>query len=791
MNTQRTLYLLWLVPVLGLLGIAWLAQGCEGKSGKDLTVKKAFISEFPAPPKVYGESSESNGIPVEDVISDLANMPAPSGVDENAFQFIKRNFQSELEKRREISEYIASGVPRGEAGKVWDLEAQFDGEDTVLVSWSYFNVGDYNQNGRVEISDITPLAEHFMEKRDETNNWIDGDGNQQINIADISPLAENFFSEVAGYLVEAEDVEGTWETVAEVPFIVSTGGITSRRRFSQSFGAKELSGFSRLRVVPFDSAGHHGSEGRLAAVAFPIPVFTTVPASGDAPLLVTFDASASYDPDGGNITKYEWDLDGDGVYEVENLLTFTHTFETGGDFTVALKVTDDEEFAGTSSQSVTVNIPEWLHTWRSNYTWTNPATGDVHTADQLLEDFAIDQEGNLIAVGYIYFPGAGPYDAKNVLLMKWTQNGDLLFKKRWGSFVGENPDIFVQGYGETLALDQVGNIIIAGNTTYFGEQVDGKRVLVIKADPDGNVIWSRSLGRAGKITLRENADSLVLDDVGNIYVGGSAGYDPHVLLLKLDADGNVEWDMAFGLFGGKSTFGDVELLPNGNILLGVTIEGLDRFWDVALLEITGSGDIVRQRLLEVESRWISVSHIEVSDEGLIYIVGGMTPGSFTACLNSSMENILWSKDWTFAPAGVQKKSFVVLPSGELLVVGMTLSLELFPNNYFIGKLTADTIEGFSTSEDEVRPYPTSIEFPPSIGKLFIAGSMAKYGAFSLNELIPSQFDLPMTLRDGTGAVPIYYPGVVDVGVDLDFVDLDEGAMDDGGALVMKLDPGRL
>ncbi len=681
--------------------------------------------------------------------------------------------------------------------------------------------GDLNFDGLVNIQDITPLADkwfHFWGEHpsdphqgDEWNEDIDphldrvtnGDG--VLSIQDITPIAQNFFLQIEGYNVYYLPAgQSNWANATKV----AEWGLDKRTtqdfralwrgELTQSELPDNLHNNDQIRVKPVFGTGESDTWSdtvylEIPPDQLPIAVLTQDITEGTIPppVEVTFDGSGSYDPDGGNITKYEWDLDGDGVYEVENLLTFTHTFETGGDFTVALKVTDDEEFAGTSSQSVTVNIPEWLHTWRSNYTWTNPATGDVHTADQLLEDFAIDQEGNLIAVGYIYFPGAGPYDAKNVLLMKWTQNGDLLFKKRWGSFVGENPDIFVQGYGETLALDQVGNIIIAGNTTYFGEQVDGKRVLVIKADPDGNVIWSRSLGRAGKITLRENADSLVLDDVGNIYVGGSAGYDPHVLLLKLDADGNVEWDMAFGLFGGKSTFGDVELLPNGNILLGVTIEGLDRFWDVALLEITGSGDIVRQRLLEVESRWISVSHIEVSDEGLIYIVGGMTPGSFTACLNSSMENILWSKDWTFAPAGVQKKSFVVLPSGELLVVGMTLSLELFPNNYFIGKLTADTIEGFSTSEDEVRPYPTSIEFPPSIGKLFIAGSMAKYGAFSLNELIPSQFDLPMTLRDGTGAVPIYYPGVVDVGVDLDFVDLDEGAMDDGGALVMKLDPGRL
>jgi len=66
--------------------------------------------------------------------------------------------------------------------------------------------------------------------------------------------------------------------------------------------------------------------------------FTATPTEGDAPLEVEFDASSSIDPD-GEIDRYEWDLDNDGLFDDEEGATFTHTFENPGKYTVALRVT--------------------------------------------------------------------------------------------------------------------------------------------------------------------------------------------------------------------------------------------------------------------------------------------------------------------------------------------------------------------------------------------------------------------------------------------------------------------
>jgi len=74
---------------------------------------------------------------------------------------------------------------------------------------------------------------------------------------------------------------------------------------------------------------------------------------------ITFDASGSYDPDGDPIT-YEWDFDYDGVtFDVNSTeMIANHFYGTIGDFTVALRVTDDQGAWDVATETVTLtNTP--------------------------------------------------------------------------------------------------------------------------------------------------------------------------------------------------------------------------------------------------------------------------------------------------------------------------------------------------------------------------------------------------------------------------------------------------
>jgi hypothetical protein len=72
--------------------------------------------------------------------------------------------------------------------------------------------------------------------------------------------------------------------------------------------------------------------------------------------LVTFDASASNDPT-HTITKFEWDLDGDGTFETDNGAEpqVKKVYLAAGTLSVTLRVTDAQGQVGTSSQDLRVN----------------------------------------------------------------------------------------------------------------------------------------------------------------------------------------------------------------------------------------------------------------------------------------------------------------------------------------------------------------------------------------------------------------------------------------------------
>ena len=82
----------------------------------------------------------------------------------------------------------------------------------------------------------------------------------------------------------------------------------------------------------------------------PLAKFTVTPASGDGPLFVQFDASASTDID-GVIVAYDWDF-GDGNSGSGE--TANHTYSAFGHYTATLSVTDDFGATAVATQTIMV-----------------------------------------------------------------------------------------------------------------------------------------------------------------------------------------------------------------------------------------------------------------------------------------------------------------------------------------------------------------------------------------------------------------------------------------------------
>jgi glucose/arabinose dehydrogenase len=86
----------------------------------------------------------------------------------------------------------------------------------------------------------------------------------------------------------------------------------------------------------------------------PVPALTARPTSGDPPLTVTFDGRGSSDEDAGDVLRFAWDLDGDGLFDDGAEPVVTHTFTDQGVKVARLRVTDSTGASAVGLAVVTV-----------------------------------------------------------------------------------------------------------------------------------------------------------------------------------------------------------------------------------------------------------------------------------------------------------------------------------------------------------------------------------------------------------------------------------------------------
>jgi PKD repeat protein len=121
----------------------------------------------------------------------------------------------------------------------------------------------------------------------------------------------------------------------------------------------------------------------------PTASFTFSPQTGNAPLDVTFDASESIDPD-GQVTGYAWNF-GDLFTGVGQ--TVVHRFETQGEYTVTLTVTDNEGKTGTASHNLIVEPPNEPPVARFTF---SPARGLYPLAVTFDASASTDADGQVV-----------------------------------------------------------------------------------------------------------------------------------------------------------------------------------------------------------------------------------------------------------------------------------------------------------------------------------------------------------------------------------------------------------
>lgn len=125
-------------------------------------------------------------------------------------------------------------------------------------------------------------------------------------------------------------------------------------------------------------------------------------------------------------------------------------------------------------------------------------------------------------------PGAIGYDA---WVFKLDENGNIQWQKTYG---GQD-----SGYARSVRQTSDGGYIVAGNTNSFGAGNDD--IWLIKLDLNGNIQWQKTFGGAGSETAKAVQQT---PDHGYIVLGWTIPFGTghlDVWLLKLDVNGNIQW----------------------------------------------------------------------------------------------------------------------------------------------------------------------------------------------------------------------------------------------------------
>jgi len=171
-----------------------------------------------------------------------------------------------------------------------------------------------------------------------------------------APIA-SFTYKVEGMTVylDASDSSDPDGTISHYAWSSSDGQSTSGKTAQLTFSTDEEDEEYNITLTLTDNKGKTGTISKTVTfiTSPPVALFTpdSDPISGIAPFTVELNATGSYDPDGGNIKKYDWSSS-NGQSASGNKATMTFN---GGNYSISLKITDDEGQTATLTKEISVN----------------------------------------------------------------------------------------------------------------------------------------------------------------------------------------------------------------------------------------------------------------------------------------------------------------------------------------------------------------------------------------------------------------------------------------------------
>jgi len=327
-------------------------------------------------------------------------------------------------------------------------------------------------------------------------------------------------------------------------------------------------------------------------------------------------------------------------------------------------------------------------------------------------------DGGYAIAGYTKSFGAGEAD---VYVVKLDANGNLQWTKTIGG--SENEE------GNSLIQTSNGGYVIAGTTNSFGAGYAD--VYVIKLDANGNLQWTKTIGGPGN----EIGKSLIQTSDGGYAIAGAttsfgAGeWDVHV--VKLDANGNLQWTKTIGGPKDDRGFSLIQTSDGGYAIAGYTGSFGAGEWDVYVVKLDANGNLQWTKTIGGPTIDAGSSLIQTSDGG--YAIAGATI-SFGArevdvyvVKLGANGNLQWTKT-IGGPGNEAGFSLIQTSDGGYAIAGDTKSFGAGWDDVCVVKLDANgNLQWSKTIKGKNSDWGRSL-IQTSDGGYAIAGATQSFGA---------------------------------------------------------------
>ncbi|MGB5106108.1 MAG: T9SS type A sorting domain-containing protein [Candidatus Zixiibacteriota bacterium] len=178
------------------------------------------------------------------------------------------------------------------------------------------------------------------------------------------------------------------------------------------------------------------------------------------------------------------------------------------------------------------------------------------------------------------------------------------------SYFVQYRDVTVDVGGRICVVGQFKGTITFGTNTLSSSSVNDPDILVVKYEPDGNVIWAKRAGAVSTPGQEDIAQAVTTNELGDVYVVGQyvgkAFFDTDSVMtgaaiqgfftVKYDSEGNFQWVKgSSGTTGCTANAYGVKMLANEDVLVSagfsIRITVADTTYNLA-----GGSDVLMLRL---------------------------------------------------------------------------------------------------------------------------------------------------------------------------------------------------